>query len=76
MNKKVKVVFGSREVVREFPQAATIGDVLDSSTQAVLGYGDNIRIVVCGVEQTRCSNAPDVAVAHVVIETKANSKAV
>ena len=52
----------------------TIGEIVaNPNTQAVLGYGDNVRALVNGIEQpssTQISLADEL-----VLETKANEKA-
>jgi hypothetical protein len=52
----------------------TIGTIVDTmSTKVILGYGDNVRALVHGIEQSM--NAQIGHVEELVIETKANEKA-
>lgn len=52
----------------------TIGDVVsDYDVRNQLGYGDNTRVLINGVEQLSSARVPDGAT--LVIETRANSKA-
>lgn len=70
----IRVRFGSDEVTRQYPQGTNIGTVLgDHDLRVVLGYGDNTRALVAGVEQSTTAIVPDGST--VVIETRANSKA-
>lgn len=52
----------------------TISQLVDDYTiRAALGYGDNVRALINGVEQPGHAQVPDGAT--IVIETRANSKA-
>lgn len=53
----------------------SVGEVIGNSTiRAALGYGDNVKGLVSGVEQPHSSMLSDGD--HLYIEVKANSKAV
>lgn len=71
---KVTVKYNVDEVSRELNEGTTYRQVVsDANLKAVLGYGDNVRVLVNGVEQSM-----DAAVQNGVIiriETAANSKA-
>jgi hypothetical protein len=70
---QVNVRFGET-ISKSFPEGTTIGAVLsDRELKAVLGWGDNVRALVHGVEQPVTALAPDGAT--IVVETRANSKA-
>lgn len=74
LNVNIMVRFGTDEVHRSYPQGVTISQVLnDRELRVTLGYGDNVRALVAGVEQSPGAAVPDGAT--LVIETKANSKA-
>lgn len=65
--------YGVQSVTRTLPDPITVGDLVsDENLKAVLGYGDNVRVLIAGVEQ------PNDLVLHdgatVVIETKTNTK--
>lgn len=52
----------------------TIGQVVDDyEIKNALGFGDNVRVLIHGVEQPNSALVPDGAT--LVIETRANSKA-
>ena len=71
--KEIIIVMGTERMSRQFPSDATIGDVVqDSNVKAVLGYGDNVRALIFGVEQDFGTDAP--AGATIKVETKANTK--
>jgi len=60
---------------RSYHDSATIADVVgDQELKVVAGWGDNVRALVGGVEQPMTALAPDGGT--VVIETRANTKAV
>lgn len=70
----VTVRFGNDTATRSFSDGITIGQVVnDPGIRAELGYGDSIRSLVNGVEQSNNSPAPNGGT--VVLETRANSKA-
>jgi len=69
-----KVVYGIESLDREALTPPTVGSVKkDTVAKAVLGYGDNVRALIYGVEQPDNALVPEGA--EVVLETKANSKA-
>ena len=73
--KKVTVRFGSEPREVTVGSSATIGQIIsDTSTKVILGYGDNVKALVYGVEQTLDTVPADGTV--ITLETKANSKAV
>ncbi len=64
----------SNDVLRNVPEGTTIGQLIqDRELRITLGYGDNVRALVAGVEQSQQAIVPDGGT--VVIETRANSKA-
>lgn len=72
--KNITVRFGTQQFPKTFDDSATIGDVIgNASVKAVLGYSDNIRPLIGGVEQNTSTVCPDGAT--VVVETRCNSKA-
>jgi hypothetical protein len=72
----VKIKYGIDEFDKHtLSDSFTIGQLIrDDETRAYLGYGDNVRALINGVEQPESAIVPDGAT--VVIETRANSKAV
>jgi len=69
------VRFGTDTAARSFSDGTTVGQVIaDPSIKAELGYGDSVRCLVNGVEQNSNSLAPNGGT--IVVETRANSKAV
>lgn len=71
---QVTIRFGSDDVTVNRPEGTTIGQIVDDhELRVTLGYGDNVRALVAGVEQSMQAIAPDGAT--IVLETKANSKA-
>jgi hypothetical protein len=71
--KEIIVVCGTDRASRQFPTDATVGDVVnDHNIRAILGYGDNVRALVGGVEIDFSTDAP--AGATIRVETKANTK--
>lgn len=70
----VTVKFGLEAVTKQVDPGSTVEDVVEnSSIRAGLGYGDNVRALVNGVEM------PDTAFigdnTTIVVETRCNSKA-
>lgn len=72
--KILTVRYGGDEHRVSVEPATTIGEIVaNPNTRAVLGYGDNVRALVNGIEQpssTQISLADEL-----VLETKANEKA-
>jgi hypothetical protein len=73
--KKVTVQFGTSVHVATVAATATVGQVLaDSTTKIILGYSDSVHGLINGVAQPNEATVPDGAL--LVVETRANSKAV
>lgn len=71
--KEIIVQMGTERHARQFASEATIGDVVnDPNVRAVLGYGDNVRALILGVEQDFGTVAP--AGSTIRVETRANTK--
>jgi len=71
---RITINYGTESHTHTFAGSITVGEVLRNSTiKAVLGFGDNVRSLVSGVEQGSDAMLRDGMV--VVVETKANSKA-
>lgn len=69
-----KVQYGLDNHSKTTAIAPTIGQVVaDPNLRAVLGYGDNVRALVNGVEQSHDTLVPDGCT--LVLETRANQKA-
>ncbi len=61
-------------MTKSYPSTPTVGQVIaDSSVKAGLGFGDNVKALIGGIEQPTSVGVPDNAV--LVIETAANRKA-
>jgi len=70
----VTVKFGSEVISKNVPFGTTIGQLInDPDLRATLGYGDNTRALINGVEQPNSAVVPNGAI--VKVETRANSKA-
>lgn len=71
----IKVKYGIDEFDKSTSmENVTIGQVVDDyEIKNALGYGDNVRVLIHGVEQPNAALVPDGAT--LVIETRANSKA-
>ena len=68
------VTYGIESQSMEVINAPNIGQVKqDAVLKAILGYGDNVRALVHGVEQPDHAVVPDGA--EIVLETRANTKA-
>ena len=73
--KNITVRFGTQAHTKQFSDDANLGTVVSSSSlKAILGYGDNVRVLIHGVEQDLGSVPPDNT--SVTVETRCNSKAV
>jgi len=71
--KEIIIQMGTERITRQFPSDATIGTIVnDSNVRAMLGYGDNVRALILGVEQDFDTNAP--AGCTIKVETRANTK--
>lgn len=74
-NFSITARYGTEQRVSTYPAPVTIATVVnDPHNKGFLGYGDNVRVLVGGIEQTLDTVLPHNAV--IVIETKANQKAV
>lgn len=72
--KTVIVKFGTDTIPRNVPDDANIGSIVgDGNVKAQLGFGDNIRTLVCSVEQDSTAVVPNGST--IVVETRTNSKA-
>lgn len=73
-NINVTVRFGSENINHNVRNGSTVGEVVNSrEVRMQLGYGDNVRVLIAGVEQSMSAIAPDGAT--LVVETRANTKA-
>ena len=71
--KEIIVQMGTERITRQFQSEATIEDVVtDPNVRAILGYGDNVRALILGVEQDMGIVAP--AGCTIRVETRANTK--
>lgn len=72
--KIVTVRYGGDEQRVWVDTTTTIGQIIaNPNTRAVLGYGDNVRALVNGIEQS--STIKIGTAEELVLETKANEKA-
>jgi hypothetical protein len=72
--KNVTVKYGITSIPRNVDENASFAAIVgDENLQAVLGYGDNVKALVNGIEQPMENIAP--AGVTITLETKANSKA-
>ncbi len=72
--KTITVKYGVDEITKQVEDDFTFGDLQGSDTfKAALGFGDNTKSLVDGIEQNRDTVIP--ANATVRIETAANTKA-
>lgn len=68
------VRYGLDSHTKNVSTAPTISQVVDDvNLRAILGYGDNVRVLVNGVEQRPDTIVPDGCT--LVLETRANTKA-
>ena len=66
--------YGTETISKNYPSAPTVNQVVESeSLRAELGYGDNVRAKVNGVEQAGTAYLTDGCT--LVLETRANTKA-
>lgn len=73
-NVTVTVQYGGQVEARQYPNGATIGHIMgDRDLKAVMGFGDNVRYMVQGIEQPHTAVLSDGV--RVFVETRANSKA-
>ncbi len=72
--KKVTVVYGSDSRSISVLSGANIGSIVsDSTTKVILGYGDNVKALIGGIEQPFDAVPSDGAT--ITLETVANKKA-
>ena len=72
--KSITVKYGVDQITKQVEDDFTFGDLQDSDTfKAALGFGDNTKALVEGIEQNKETIIP--ANATVRIETAANTKA-
>lgn len=64
---------GDSHAVQVHPDASLASVLNNPSTKAVLGYGDNVRALVHGIEQPLTARVGGIA--EIMIETRANEKA-
>ena len=70
----LKVTYGGDTHLLTVEPHTTIGQIVnDPSTKAVLGYGDNVRALVHGIEQPLATQISGVT--ELTLETRANEKA-
>jgi hypothetical protein len=73
-NQTIKVNYGIDNHAVTVVEGSTFGRVIaDPGLKAVLGYGDNVKVLVHGVEVSLDTRASGVS--EITLETKANSKA-
>ena len=72
--KKITVQYGVDSINKQVESSFTFGDLQeDDSFKAALGFGDNTKALVDGIEQSRTTVIPDGATVR--LETAANTKA-
>lgn len=72
--KKITIRYGSQSRATNVDSGATIGMVIaDQTNKIILGYGDNVKALVHGVEQPGDAVPSDGAT--ITLETKLNQKA-
>ena len=72
--KKITVQYGVDSLTKQVESDFTFGDLQDSdSFKGALGFGDNTKALVEGIEQNRETVIPDGATVR--LETAANTKA-
>jgi len=72
--KSITVKYGVDQITKQVENDFTFGDLQESDTfKAALGFGDNTKALVEGIEQNKETVIP--ANATVRIETAANTKA-
>ena len=72
--KKITVEYGVDSVTKQVESGFTFGDLQESDAfKAALGFGDNTKALVNGIEQNRGTLIPDGATVR--LETAANTKA-
>ena len=72
--KTITVQYGVDSLTKQVDSSFTFGDLQESdSFKAALGYGDNTKALVNGIEQSRTTVIPDGATVR--LDTAANTKA-
>ncbi|MGZ4961680.1 MAG: hypothetical protein ACXWC8_03905 [Limisphaerales bacterium] len=72
--KNITVQYGVDSINKQFDDHTTIGDIQDNdSLKAVLGFGDNTKALINGIEQSSDTVIPPNATVR--LETAANTKA-
>jgi len=72
--KKITVEYGVDSITKQVESGFTFGDLQEcDSFKAALGFGDNTKALVNGIEQSRGTVIPDGATVR--LETAANTKA-
>ena len=72
--KTITVKYGVDSVTKQVESDFTFGDLQESDAfKAALGFGDNTKALVDGIEQNRATNIPEGATVR--LETAANTKA-
>ena len=72
--KKITVEYGVDSITKQVESGFTFGDLQEcDSFKAALGFGDNTKALVNGIEQSRTTVIPDGATVR--LETAANTKA-
>ena len=72
--KKITVEYGVDSINKQVESDFTIGDLQESdSIKAALGFGDNTKALINGIEQNRQMVIPDGTTVR--LETAANTKA-
>ena len=72
--KSITVKYGVDQITKQVEAGFTFGDLQDSDNfKAALGFGDNTKALVEGIEQSRDTVIPDGATVR--LETAANTKA-
>ena len=70
----VTIKYGLETISRTVPEGTTIGHLVsDQNLKAVLGFGDNVRALINGIEMSRDVQVPYGSL--VSLETACNSKA-
>lgn len=72
--KKITVQYGVDSITKQVEGGLTFGELQENDAfKAALGYGDNTKALVNGIEQSRHTVIPDGATVR--LETAANTKA-
>ena len=72
--KRITVQYGVDSITKQVESGFTFGDLqADDTFKAALGFGDNTKALVDGIEQSRATVIPDGAAVR--LETAANTKA-